>query len=230
VVDAAVESGVSHIVLVSSVSVYGNYSGTKCDETAPCHPRGSYAKSKWKGEVKAAERIARGRGSLSILRFATIYGEGDRGNVAKLIRALEAGHFIWPGSGLNQKSLIYKADAAQACLRVLNRQLSGIEIFNVSSHPASIREIVSAICHALDRPTPRFGIPSALLKTAAAISRGLGDPGQFAQQLEKVVRDDVFDGSKFKTAVGFCPAISLSEGIHREVDFLRGQVHGDPAE
>ena len=32
--------------------------------------------------------------------------------------------FIWPGSGLNQKSLIYKEDAARACLGAL--RLPGI--------------------------------------------------------------------------------------------------------
>jgi nucleoside-diphosphate-sugar epimerase len=224
VVDAALESGVSHIVLVSSVSVYGSYLGTKCDETEPCHPQGPYAISKWRGELKAAERVAKGLGSLTILRFATIYGEGDRGNVAKLIRALENGYFIWPGSGLNKKSLIYKQDAAHACLRALQRTVSGTEIFNVTAQPATMREIVSAICQALDHPAPRLEIPSALLKAAAAISRGLGDPGQLAQRLLKFIRDDVYDGSKFEAAVDFCPAISLSEGMRREVSFLRGRA------
>jgi len=43
VVDAALESGVPHIVLVSSVSVYGGYHGAQCDETVPCRPQSPYA-------------------------------------------------------------------------------------------------------------------------------------------------------------------------------------------
>lgn len=174
----------------------------------------------------AAERIAKGRGSLDILRFATIYGEGDRGNVAKLIRALDTRRFIWPGSGLNKKSLIYKSDAARACLRALIRPKSGVEVFNVSAQPSTMREIVSAICRALDRPAPSFGAPSALVNAVASMSRVLGDPGQLSQRLAKFIRDDVYDVSKFEAAVDFHPEVSLSEGIECEVKFLASRATG----
>jgi nucleoside-diphosphate-sugar epimerase len=223
VVDAALELGVPHIVLVSSVSVYGAYPGTQCDETVPCNPYGAYAGSKRRGELRAIERMAKGNGSLTILRFATIYGEGDRGNVAKLIGLLDCGRFIWPGTGQNQKSLIYKDDAARACLCALRRQTSGIEIFNVSAQPATMREIVAAICRALRRPVPRFEIPLCLLNTAGKSFRAMGDPWQFGQRLQKFIHDDVYDGSKFESAFDFCPQTSLSEGIRREVNCLRAE-------
>jgi len=223
VVDAALDAGVSNIVLVSSVSVYGSYAGANCDESQPCRPQGPYATSKWRGELKAIERMEKARGSLTILRFATIYGEGDRGNVAKLIGALDRRRFIWPGSGQNQKSLIYKEDAVRACLCALERPVSGIEVFNVSARPATMREVVSAICQALGRPIPRLQIPSAFLRAACAMSRSMGDPGQLGQRLEKFIHDDVYDGSRFESTFDFRPAISLSEGIRREVEFLQAQ-------
>jgi nucleoside-diphosphate-sugar epimerase len=159
--------------------------------------------------------------SLSILRFATIYGEGDRGNVERLVGALDRGRFIWPGSGLNRKSLIYKEDAARACLTALERTTSDAEIFNVTAQPASMREIVSAICQALGRPVPRLGIPMALLNAGVGISRAMGDPEQLGQRLLKFMHDDVYDGSKFEAVFGFSPAIPLAEGIRREVNSLR---------
>lgn len=221
VVDAALESGVPHVVLVSSISVYGSYQGAKCDETVPCNPHGPYAISKWRGECLATERMAKGRGSLTILRFATIYGEGDRGNVAKLIRALDRGHFVTLGSGQNQKSLIYKEDAARACFCAVERPVKGTEVFNVSAQPATMREIVAAICQALGRSAPRYGVPLFLVKAAAAMARRMGDPRQLGEQLEKFLHDDVYDGARFENAFGYIPAIPLSEGIRREVDFLR---------
>jgi len=228
-IDAAVEAGVPHIVLVSSVSVYGDYLGTKCDETAPCHPKGPYATSKWQAEIEGTERILAAQASLTILRMATIYGEGDRGNVAKLIGALGQGQFIWPGSGLNQKSLIYKQDAARACLAALERPVSGTEIFNVTAQPATMREIVAAICHALGRPIPRFGIPSAVLETAAAIFHWIGDPGQLGQRLRKFVHDDVYDGAKFADAFDFSPRVSLEQGLFREVKSIKDRYSNDGA-
>lgn len=221
VVDAAVDAGVLRIVLVSSVAVYGGYSGATCDETAPCHPESPYAVSKRQAETTALEGAAEGRCALDILRFATIYGEGDRGNVARLIRALDTGYFIWPGSGLNKKSLIYKSDAAQACIYALNRPASGSEIFNVSAQPATTKEIVSAICRALGHSEPRLQIPAVLLNACAAASGKIGDPWQLTQRLTKFIRDDVYDSSKFEAAAHFCPTVSLSEGIYREVSDLR---------
>jgi nucleoside-diphosphate-sugar epimerase len=218
VVAAATESGVPKVVLVSSVSVYGNHAGEECDETAPCNPRGPYAMSKWLGEQHAIELImADALGSLTILRLATIYGEGDRGNVSKLIGALESGRFVWPGNGLNRKSLIYKEDAARACLRAAEGGVPGIDIFNVSAQSATMLEIVSTICQALGRPVPRLGIPHFILRAAISVSRGLGDPGQFGQRLEKFTRDDVYNSSKFETAFDFYPATSLLEGIRKTV-------------
>jgi UDP-glucose 4-epimerase len=220
-IDAALQSGVPNVVLVSSVSVYGSYPGSECNETVPCHPRGAYAISKRRGELRAIERMARGPGSLVILRFTTIYGEGDRGNVAKLIDALDRGRFIWPGSGQNQKSLIYKEDAARACLCALDRPVSGTDVFNVSAQPATMKEIVTAICQALGRPVPRVGVPLSLLRAAGAISRVLGDPGRLDNRLQKFIHDDVYTAEKFENSFSFFPSISLSDGMHREVGSLR---------
>ena len=220
-VDAALDAGVSNIVLVSSVSVYGGYPGTQCDESVPCNPKGPYAISKRRAELKAIERMSNRRASLAILRFATLYGEGDRGNVAKLIRALDQGRFVWPGTGQNQKSLIYKEDAAHACIRVLDQPVSGTEVFNVSARPSTMREIVASICEALGRPVPRARIPLSILNAAGAVSRAIGDPGSFSGRFEKFIHDDVYSGAKFDAAFNFHPAVSLSEGIRREVDSLR---------
>lgn len=221
VLDAALKAGASHVILISSVSVYGGYPGGECDETVPCNPRGFYAISKRQSELRAIECAERELGSLTILRLATLYGEGDRGNVAKLIQALNRGRFIWPGNGENRKSLIYKEDAARGCLCALNNPVNGTEIFNVSAHPATMKEIVAASCRALGRTLPSFRIPLAVIKTAGAVSRTVGDPGNLDGRLQKFIHDDVYSGAKFEAAFNFHPTVNLSEGIRREVEFFR---------
>ena len=71
--------------------------------------------------------------ALTILRLATLYGEGDPGNVGRLIRTLDRGRFLWIGDGSNRESLLYKGDAARACMAVAERPASGINIYNVSA-------------------------------------------------------------------------------------------------
>lgn len=221
VIEAALAQKVSAVVLVSSVSVYGDYAGKSCDEDQPCRPKGAYATSKWRGERKAIEAMRDGTTSLTILRFSTIYGEGDRGNIAKLIRSLSRGTFVWPGRGLNQKSLIYKGDAARACLRVLDFRQGGVSIFNVSSPPVSMQEIVSNICDGLDRPIPRLTISSSVLNAISAMNRLSGDPWQIAQTLQKFMRDDIYDASRFNSTFQFQSEIQLAAGLRREIEYMR---------
>ncbi|MEK7776125.1 MAG: NAD-dependent epimerase/dehydratase family protein, partial [Planctomycetota bacterium] len=112
------------------------------DENTPCNPVGPYALSKYNAELRAIE-IAREAGmALTILRLATLYGEGDPGNVGRLMRTLDRGRFLWIGDGSNRKSLLYKGDAARACMAVAERSASGINIYNVSAPACTMREIV----------------------------------------------------------------------------------------
>lgn len=223
VMNAARRSGISHVIVISSVSVYGNYHGDSCNERLPCHPCSPYALSKLKGERRALECAAKGGITATILRFSTIYGEGDRGNVAKLINAVRSGRFVWPGSGLNRKSLIHKEDAARACLSVLERRVSSNDIYNVSAPPVSMREVVAAISEALGQANPPIGIPLALLRLVGALARTIGDPGQFEQRLQKFVHDDVYDSSKFESAFDYATEVGLAEGMRREVEFVIAQ-------
>lgn len=221
VVAAATDCGVPHLVLVSSVSVYGNYDGDWCDEAMPCRPRGAYAESKWGAEQYAQEFVERACNSLTILRFATLYGEGDPGNVARLIRLIERGRFIWPGPGDTRKSLIHRDDAARACLRAAEQGLAGTAIFNVAAPAVTIREIVAAICQVLGRPVPRYRIPLWMLRCAGSIARHVGDPGHLAANLHKFTHNDSYDGGRFQAIFSFVPEVSLVEGMRREVADLR---------
>ena len=78
---SAAAAGVAHLVIMSSVSVYGPYTDEAYDEQRLCKPVGPYALSKYNAELRAT-KIARKSGmSLTIFRLATLYGEGDPGNV-----------------------------------------------------------------------------------------------------------------------------------------------------
>ncbi len=214
VVEAAVQCRVERIVLASSVSVYGaSADGNTCDESTLCRPQTVYAISKYRAELRAAEAVAGTDTSLCTLRFATIYGEGDRGNVAKLVRALKKGRFIWPGTGRNRKSLIYRSDAATACLLALDRTPKGISVYNVAAEPVSMRQIVTAICDGLQIPVPTLCISERLLTFVMFTSRHLGDPAQLGERIRKFLHDDVYPGTHFQNACGYQTAVSLERGM-----------------
>ena len=166
IADLAVRSQARHFILISSVSVYGSASeGVSLrTEKSECKPEGYYAESKLESEMAAIRICEENRLPLTILRLATVIGEGDRGNVFKLIRAIDRRRFLWIGKGDNCKSLVYKNDVARACAAVLVMRLDGTRIYNVSAPPATMKEIVSYMEKALNKNVPGLPVPASLLK------------------------------------------------------------------
>lgn len=229
----AARAGVKHFILLSSVSVYGwldsppSAHTAVCDETMPCRPRDLYAQSKLEGERRVIEVARRAQMPLTILRLATVYGEGDGGNVARLIRAIERQRFVWIGRGENRKSLIYNQDAARACVRVIQAGATGIDIYNVVGMAHTMREVVEEIARALNLRTPQWHVPSRLALRGARLAAALTPNGsrfrELSDTLKKWLADDVYDGGKFNQRYDFHARIELSEGIRREVAWHRQQ-------
>ncbi|HEY6140775.1 MAG TPA: NAD-dependent epimerase/dehydratase family protein [Thermoanaerobaculia bacterium] len=210
VVAAARRSGVGHVVLVSSVSVHGRDGEV-------------YAESKREAERVAVEEA--GSTALTILRLATVYGEGDRGNVFRLIRAVDRHRFIWIGRGDNRKSLIHRDDAGEA---ILTAALAGIPgVFDVSAPPVTMREIVAAIAQALGRRVPRIAVGSRFAMTAARTLAALTLRNPRAVAFERTIakwcRDEVHDAAEFYARFGFTPSVDLAGGIAREVAWYRSR-------
>jgi nucleoside-diphosphate-sugar epimerase len=228
IVREAVRAGVRHFILVSSVSVYGHHC-TNCDETTLCKPENNYAESKWQAEQRAIELVEGTDTALTILRMAMVYGEEDPGNMARLIRAIDRRRFFWIGSGKNQKSLIYRQDAARACLAALLQTSKGINVYNVSAPPTPMSHIVECISSALGQSIPRWKVPASLALSVSGMASYLvkkrGPFGALDCTIRKWLADDVYDGTKFQSAFDFQPSISLKEGLHREVAWYRQQSH-----
>jgi nucleoside-diphosphate-sugar epimerase len=164
--------------------------------------------------------------ALTILRLATLYGEGDPGNVGRLMRTLDRGRFLWIGDGSNRKSLLYKGDAAHACMAAAERPASGINIYNVSAPACTMREIVDGIADALGKHPFPVRVPAS---PALLLSRHLSRiPNRrmagLHQTVKKWLAEDVYDTRRFEEAYRFQTKTSLKEGLKREVDWYKKQV------
>lgn len=219
--------GVEHFILISSVAVYGDYAGSEIDETFSCHPKGFYAESKLKSENRAIEFCEQNKIRLTILRLATVIGEGDYGNTARLITAIDQKRFIWVGDGSNKKSLIYKTDVARGIGQVI--QAKGNikkEIYNLTGAAVSMREVVEAIAEGLHKKTPRLRIPENLVRRFFRVNKtGLSFEylKKFEKTFEKWLSDDIFSGKKFFGQFNFKPETTVYEAIAKQVDYYLSQ-------
>lgn len=219
---ACVRAGTRRLVLISSVSVYGSPGSPAVDETYACNASGAYAESKLGGERVSQEVVRNSDTKLTILRPATIYGPGDRGNVARLIGSVRSGKFMWIGRGQNLKSLIYRDDFARACIKAA-LEATDEGVYNVSSPPETMRAIVDAIARALGRRPPGLGVPAGLARTLT----GLGKLSPIMRTrftglhrtIDKWLSHDAYDASRFIAQFGPIESLTLQEGIRREVEW-----------
>lgn len=229
----AVSLKARHFILISSVSAYGEQKKKKNEnigdnsvsikgisEDADCRPQNFYAQSKLESEKAVTRVCEENKMALTILRLATVIGEEDRGNVARLINSIDKKRFVWIGNGENLKSLIYKGDAAKACVKVLDKT-SGIEIFNVTSDAVKMKEIVSEISFSLGKKIPGLTISPKLLDKIFSINANslkIKKVKNIAATLSKWLSDDVFSGEKFKKVYGFQTETPLEDAIKRQVE------------
>lgn len=237
----AVKLKVKQFIQISSVAVYGQgrAAGENAesgrilnfvDENHICEPEGAYAQSKLAAEDAARAICERQSIRLTILRPATVIGEADAGNVARLIRLVDSKRFFWVGKGKNHKSLIYKGDVARACRIVINEKDNKkeyrTEIFNLTAEPLRMREIVAQIETSLARKIPKFSISEKLTSRLFQInvkSCGLKKIENLSQTVEKWLAEEVYSGEKIKRQYGFCAAVPPLEAIRREVEFYKNR-------
>jgi nucleoside-diphosphate-sugar epimerase len=227
---AAARAGVGHFVLVSSVSVYGG-SRAGGGEDSGCQPGDAYSESKLNAERRAAE-IAEATGMrLTVLRLATLYGEGDPGNVGRLMRAIDRGRFLWIGDGSNRKSLLHRDDAARACLLAARKPPVARAVYNVSAPACRMREVVEGLAAALGRRIPPVQVPALLARDLSAAAAAFAPKrlGGIHAYVTKWLAEDVYDSGRFDRTFEYQTKVSLAEGLAREVCWYRRRYGSEGA-
>jgi len=127
-VEAAREVGIARIVLASTIAVYSPASGLPYRETAPARPVNAYALSKLMAEAHL-EMLTRAKGPSAVsLRFAAVYGHGEKGTPAlmKFIGQAQAGEtIVLTGNADYRIDQLYVRDAVSAIQAALASEAQG---------------------------------------------------------------------------------------------------------
>jgi UDP-glucose 4-epimerase len=221
VIDAAESEGVSRVVFLSTIAVYGYQRGVRLDENSSPHPDTFYGETKLKAErVALAAHGADGAPLSTVLRAAAVYGPRVKGHYQRLVHALARRRFVPIGPGDNLRTLVFELDLACAIARAATHPEAPGRIYNVSDgHPHPLRQIIAAMCAALGRRPPRWHAPvrpvRAALGLASVVDRRL------PLMLDKYLEEVAVDASRIQTELGFHPATSLRDGWRATVDEMR---------
>jgi dihydroflavonol-4-reductase len=186
VLDAAFQAGVSRIVYVSTVNVFGNTRGETVDESYE-RPGDDYLsyydETKYLSHQVATERIAKGV-PIVIVQPGGVYGPGDHSEVGNVIDQTRTGKLRalpFAGLGLN---LVYVDDVADGILLAYDKGKVG-ESYVLGGEIATMRDLVQKTADIAGRKPPKRELPSGVIKLAApagpVVGKLMGFPPNFRE-------------------------------------------------
>jgi len=224
--EAAAVAGVRRFILFSSVKAMGE-GGRECqDESVPCHPETPYGESKL-----AAEKLVLEGGYVQepvVLRLSMVYGNSEKGNLPRMIRAIAKGRFPPLPGVANKRSMVHVEDVVRAAMLAAEKpEAIGQTYIVTDGTPYSTRQIYEWICEALGKPVPGWSIPMPVLHALARIGDGIGRLRERrftfdSDALDKLIGSACYTSAKLERELGFKPARHLRESLPEIVRYLHG--------
>lgn len=222
---AAAENGVSRLVHVSSVIVYGldgHRNGAPLDETAP-YADGSdrwahYMRSKTLSDQRALE-MACGKGlPVTVLRLGILYGPGSRRLPGSGLMRAGKWRFVLLG-GRNSLPYTYVRNAVDALLLAAIAPEATGRAYNIVDEPAiTVREAARLVDTVTGDRVAIVPVPALPFMALARVlewrsADGTKPPRITRYVLRSACRNLHYDVSSAKQDLGWEPATTLAEGL-----------------
>jgi nucleoside-diphosphate-sugar epimerase len=223
VLDAAFQAGVSRIVYVSTINVFGNTGGDVVDESyeRPGNDYLSYYdETKYLSHQAAKERIEKGV-PVVIVQPGGVYGPGDHSEVGNVIDQTRSGKLkALPFSGLGL-NLVFVDDVADGILLAHDKGKVG-ESYVLGGEITTMRGLVDKTAAIAGRKPPKRDMPSGVIKLAAPagplVGKLMGFPPNFRELISASdgvtywAKDD-----KARSELGYSPR-DLDTGLRQTLD------------
>ncbi|MFN8240826.1 MAG: SDR family oxidoreductase [Bacteroidales bacterium] len=233
VLDAALEAGISEVVLTSTTGVIGPSSGTVVNESTARSARYfiKYEETKAAGEKVALEYIPRGL-NIRIVNPSRVYGPGqfsDSNGVTRMILLYIKGRWrIIPGNGKSIGNYVYIDDVVSGHMLAMQKGKCG-ERYILGGENADFNEFFRIVSEISGRKQVMFRLPlpvmlaaagtmefiSALTRTAPFVTRGL---------VRRYNHNWESSSGKAIRELGYSPR-SLREGVASTISWLKDNNH-----
>lgn len=223
--EAAQQVGVKSFIFFSSVKAVGITGTQWIDESATAWPDTPYGQSKYE-----AEQLVLLGGYVPhpvVIRPSMVYGNADKGNLPRMIKAIARGFFPPLPETHNRRSMVHVDDVVRAAILVAEKPESAGQIYIVTDGVSySTRQIYDWIRAALGKSQITWSIPLSLLKGLAKVGdmtgRLIGRRFIFdSAALEKLIGSAWYSSAKIETELGFRPQTTLQQSLPDIVRFLK---------
>ncbi len=206
---AALDAGVSKVVYVSSIVVFGNTKGIVVDETYERNAADGF--TSYYDETKTlAHRMAVGFGErglpIAIAQPGQIYGPGDHSGIGALLRRAAAGRLPVLTFGDLGMNFVHVDDVAAGIVVLLDRGRPG-QAYLLGGEMARLRDAVRIAATIAGKPAPRLEVPASILRFAARLRPDVAEVVRSADGVTYWATD-----AKARAELGYAPR-SLREGF-----------------
>ena len=221
-VNEAIRHRVKRFILVSSAKAQGEETIGCIDEDAPSLPTTDYGRSRLEAErlMLAAGREA--GFETCVLRLPLVYGPGQKGNLLRLMEAIDRGRFPPLPDIDNQRSLVHVDDAVQALVLAATHDAAvGKTYYVTDNKPYTTTDLYRMMRRALGRAEARWLLPLGVLSFLAH----MGDLGQLvfrrgvgfdSEALKKLTGTACYRCDRIMRDLGYRPTRTL-DGVLPEI-------------
>jgi UDP-glucose 4-epimerase len=221
--EAATAAGVRRFVFLSSVKAMSEGSDDCLDEATAVAPTTTYGRAKLEAE-RLILAAGRERGMhVCVLRLPLVYGPGNKGNIPRMIAAIDKGWFPLLPETHNRRSMVHVDDVVQALLLAAETPAANGQVYIVTDGQIyTTREIYVAICRALDRRVPARPVPAWSLRAGAAVGDALeAIAGRRmplnSGTLEKLLGSAWYSSEKIRRELGFRARHTLLDALPKMI-------------
>ena len=222
--EAAKRARVKKFIYFSSVKAMGEECDKRLDENTVPNPTSHYGKSK----LEAEKLVLKGGYIVSptVLRLVMVYGNTNKGNLPKLIRAMSKKWFPPLPKLENKRSMIHIDDVVNAAILAASSEISSGKTYILcDGNDYSTRQLYEMIQTSLGKKVPSWGMPLFIIKFLAKIGdlykvifgkRFLFD----TDQLQKLVGNSYYSSLMINTDLGYKPKNNLSSSMPKIISSI----------
>jgi UDP-glucose 4-epimerase len=228
----AVAAGVKQFIYFSSVKAAAEPGDECVDESWQQPPQDPYGRSKLEAERRLFAIVRETGMRLTVLRPALVYGAAVKGNLWRMLRAIDAGSFPpLPDTG-NQRSMVCVDDLITAATLAADSEHAAGQVYIVSDDtPYSTRQMSDWMHEALGRKVRPWSIPVFILRAGASLGDVIehlsGRPVPLnSSVLRRLLGSACYRSDKIRKELGWQPGLHFRDCLPGMVSDYRAVTSG----
>jgi nucleoside-diphosphate-sugar epimerase len=155
-----------------------------------------------------------------------VYGPGNKGNIYRMMAAIDRGFFPPPPKIPNGRSLVHVSNVITAALLAATSGKTSETYIVTDAHPYSTRQLYEMICRALKGRIPSWQMPEAIFTAAGRLGDLIGavTKRQFlidSESVSKLLGSAWYSSAKISRELGYHPTLDFDAALPELVAWYR---------